>query len=252
MSFPLTWSLPPQVPTLAADEIHLWWIDAERCAWDLPEWLSADERARALRQCDGPRFAYFRCALRALLAFYLDAEPEDLCFAYGPHGKPQLRSPFPSLAFNLAHSHGHGLLAIRSEGELGIDLERVRPFERTLQIARRQLGPQAERELSLLPEPRRTELFFEHWARMEARTKALGGSVFDAPGAALDCLNFVPRPGWRAALASVGPLPALAAWRTFAFPPHPGEWRAEASQCQRRRNDARGLSRASRNGVADE
>lgn len=94
--------------------------------------LSPDERARAERffsARDRDRFVAGRAFLRLLLAQYLGAEPWDLRFRYGSKGKPALAEVSDDLAFNLAHSDALAVCALaRGCGELGTDLERVRPI----------------------------------------------------------------------------------------------------------------------------
>jgi len=217
MASSLSWSSPPQVPHLDPGEIHLWWIDARSSRLERAAWLTPDELARARRLRHGPRFIRFRCGLRAALAAYLQARPARLRFGYGEQGKPSLAEPRAPLAFNLAHCGDQGLLAVRLGADVGVDLEHLRPFPNALEIARRQLGQAVALTLSQLADPARTERFFEHWACMEARIKARGGNVFGPADAELDCLGFIPRTGWRAALASPQPLPPLIAWRGYAF-----------------------------------
>ncbi len=217
MASSLNWSPPPLGPSIDPGEVHLWWIDARSPGLECAAWLAPDEWARAQRLRDASRFIRFRCGLRAALAAYLQADPAALRFGYGGQGKPQLLHSDTPLAFNLAHCGDQGLLAVRLGADLGVDLERVRPFPNALAIARRQLGETSADALSRLLEPARTEHFFEQWACMEARIKTRGGSVFGAVDTELDCAGFIPRAGWRAALASPLPLPPPAAWRGYAI-----------------------------------
>jgi len=212
------WHIAPPAPQLPGPNIHLWWIDctsprekgAEPC-------LSTDEHERAVRMADPTRFVCFRTALRRILGRYLAVDPLDLVMGYGRHGKPFLVRPETSLSFNLAHSADRGLLALGEGMDLGVDLERVRPFPRAEAIARRQLGDGVADRLARLPESARTETFFEQWTLMEARAKAGGGGVFAPLDHSYETLAFSPRAGWRAALASSLPLGNPRDWQTFTL-----------------------------------
>ncbi len=117
----------------------VWRVDLNRAAdAGLTELLGAGERARAKRIVDARRRALWirsRGVLRALLASHLDADPRELRFASGAHGKPALceragvesrPGEGPDLRFNLSHSGALMLLAVTAEREVGIDLERGR------------------------------------------------------------------------------------------------------------------------------
>lgn len=181
-------------------EVHVFWLDldlpAERVA-ALGATLSDDERARADRFLVpgiGARFAAGRGQLRAVLARYLGARPEELRFAYGPQGKPSLEAT--ELRFNLSHSASRGLLAVTCGAELGADLERVRPEVDYEGLARRFFSPgEAEALRTVAPELRATA-FFAAWTRKEAFIKAKGGGL----SIPLDRFDVTLRPGEKAAL----------------------------------------------------
>ena len=75
------------------DEVHLWWIDLD--AEDGADTdLSMEERARAERFQPPElrvRWSHARAALRRILAASTGAAPQDLTFASGLWGKPEIR-----------------------------------------------------------------------------------------------------------------------------------------------------------------
>ncbi len=204
--------------------------------------LSSDEKERAARfrfSRDRDRFVAARGLLRTLLGQYLEMEPDQIRFSYGPWGKPSLTAGLygKDLRFNLSHAHGLAVFAVTLRREVGIDLELVQPELPWEPIARRFL-PQGElAELLELQERSRSEAFFRSWTRREALSKATGagsslpaellemartpegGRVYvtlgkDSPEArAWTTRELHPGYGYVAALAVEGSVPLPEAWR---------------------------------------
>src|SRR6184192_3889038 len=89
--------------TPATGEVHVYTgdLDAEPADGSV---LSDDECERAARfrfDRDRRRFVAGRSALRSLLASYLDADPVEVAFGYGPQGKPFVSNS--TLSFNVSH-----------------------------------------------------------------------------------------------------------------------------------------------------
>ena len=147
---------------------------ASRLAWC----LAPDEEARARRFVaphDGDRFAAGRAFLRLLLARYLGVAARDVGLRYDPHGKPVLADPRCGLRFNLAHSGTLAVCAVtRGRGDIGVDVEHVKPIADAGALARAVLSPLELVRLAALPEPVRLRSFYEVWTRKEAFLKALG------------------------------------------------------------------------------
>ncbi len=173
-----SWEPRPERFELTAKEIHVWRVDLDDETIILPhlqETLSTDEKTRAGRfhfDRDRNHFAATRGILRELLGRYLNRAPADIEFDYGPRGKPTL-SGAPSLQFNVSHSRGMALLAFAFGCQLGVDVEKIRPFAGE-KIAERFFSPQEVMELRRLPEILRDEGFFLCWTRKEAYIKARG------------------------------------------------------------------------------
>jgi phosphopantetheinyl transferase len=135
--------------------VHVWRADLAGAEDELGELLCADEHARAACILSRRRrilWTRSRGMLRALLARYADRDPRALHFVLGPHGKPALLTeagdPAKDLRFSLSHSGGLALVAVSSEREVGVDIERA--------------------------DGRRTEEFLHAWVVREAVGKCRG------------------------------------------------------------------------------
>jgi 4'-phosphopantetheinyl transferase len=127
------------------------------------------------------RFALGRLRLRQLLGAVLALPPEAVPIQIGLHGKPALaRSAQPSgLRFSVAHCDELLLIALTHLGDVGVDVERVRPIERWVRVADRVFGPidraAIGHEIAKGDEPSR--VFFRFWCRGEAELKAIGCGI---------------------------------------------------------------------------
>lgn len=195
------------------------------------DYVSPDEISRADHLLD-PRkrksFLAYRSLLRKILGSYLRIGPEDVRFAIGEHGKPYLfNSGFNKelLHFNLSHSDTMFLLAVASDREVGIDIERLDkdiPLENMARIA---FSPREQQELFALPDYLQPAAFYRCWTRKEAYMKACGmGFAMKSTSFDVTLLPGTPAalftPSWRlldiavpkdyhAALAVEGPAPLL-------------------------------------------
>jgi 4'-phosphopantetheinyl transferase len=175
---PPPWPTPSGPVELAAVEVHVWCAHLDRPPEEiaaLASVLSADERERAARYRVArarDEFQVTRALLRVLLGHYLQRDPSGLEFRPGPQGKPRLAGAAP-LSFNVSHSSGVALFAVRAGGEVGVDVEQVRPFENDLGLAERFFCAAESAALRALEEGRR-EAFFHVWTRKEAYLKAGG------------------------------------------------------------------------------
>jgi 4'-phosphopantetheinyl transferase len=167
---------------LPPGEVHAWWWDARRDPAGEPgagiDLLDGDERRRAASfrfPEDRRRWAAGRTLLRVLAARYLDADPRELRFEYGPSGKPRL--PDAPLRFNLSRSGDAILLAFSSGPEIGADVERVVGGYDGEEIAGRFFAPREAATLAALPEGIRSEAFFRCWTAKEAYLKGRGDGL---------------------------------------------------------------------------
>lgn len=146
--------------------------------------LSPDERARAARLAlHDPlrRFVVARGRLREILGHVTGVAPEEVRFRYGRSGKPSLADPSEP-RFSVSHSGDLALVALHPWLELGVDVERLRPFPSADRIARRFFTENERRVFGGLPAAEHERAFFICWTRKEACAKALGGDLVPALG----------------------------------------------------------------------
>jgi 4'-phosphopantetheinyl transferase len=135
-------------------------------------------------------------ALRDILGRYT-AMPLE--FALREMGKPYLPLS-PEVCFNLSHSHEMALVAVALRGEVGVDVEKLRPMDRYADIAGRYFPPSE-------PAPGDEVEFFKRWTRVEAVLKARGVGLY---GAAMEIEGdwsieeIDAGPGFAAAVAAQG------------------------------------------------
>jgi len=166
------------VVELNLHEVHLWWVDVRvgaQMQQHLSGLLQQDERDRAARFHFAPdrrRFIVARAALRSVLAGYMRIQADRINFQHGPCGKPWIASN--ALRFNTSHSGDWALVAVSSDHELGVDVERVDSTRADRDLARRFFAPAEVAELESLPASERVMGFFNCWTRKEAFIKATG------------------------------------------------------------------------------
>lgn len=142
--------------------------------------LSRDELLRANRfalPAVRRRFVVCRARLRQWLGKVLDNTPQQLRFAYGKWGKPELAvSPVPGLEFSVSHSGDWGVIAV-ARVAVGIDLEIAeRPFDYR-SIATQVLSPSELPCFEQLPVTTRDQEMLRLWVCKEAILKAMGLGV---------------------------------------------------------------------------
>lgn len=169
--------------TLGAKDVHVWRASLEQTpaiVERLRQLLSDDELVRAGRfhfEKDRKHFITARGCLRVILSRYLGISSAEIQFSYGVNGKPRLASSSahgPTVYFNLAHSERFALYALTSVGEIGVDLERIRPEFTGEEIAKRFFSPEEVASLNEVSAELRHEAFFNCWTRKEAFIKATG------------------------------------------------------------------------------
>ena len=227
------WAAAPERLVLENHEVHVWRavLDVSGPALQrLRHILAPDERARADRfhfQKDQEHFVVARGALRTILGRYLQRAPELVAFRYGLRGKPELAEPSEAgeagpLTFNVSHSHGLALYAVSVRRAVGIDVEHVRPFPSSHQIAERFFSAEEIAGLCSLPDDVQQEAFFRCWTRKEAILKAKGEGLFgwsllptqaDAgEWSAWAIRDLEPGPGYVAAISAEGKDWTITSW----------------------------------------
>ena len=146
--------------------------------------LDPTERERYERYENGEvarRFAVGRLRLREMLGAILSLAPAMVPIQIGLHGKPALARAAQSsgLRFSVAHCEELLLVALTRVGEVGVDVERVRPIERWARVADRVFAP-AERAAigrEIANGDDAASVFFRFWCRGEAELKAIGSGI---------------------------------------------------------------------------
>lgn len=186
--------------------------------------LSAHERARANRfalDLARRRYVLARARLRRLLGDRLNVRPQDLRLVTGRHGKPALggRHAAAGLEFNLSHSEDIVVYAFSWSGEVGVDIEAVRPLRSADEIASLMFSSRENAAYRAVDRRHRLHAFFNCWTRKEAFVKALG-SGFHHP---LKRFDVSLAPGEPARILRVGGTPGdECGWRVREFAPAPG------------------------------
>lgn len=145
--------------------------------------LGAAERNKAARfvfQKDRRRYLSAHIQLRALLSAHCNVAPAKLEFAEGRYGKPSLRT-LPSCAFNLSHSEDVAVILVAPDGEIGVDIEMLRPMPDAMAVARRNFSAVECRSLGAIDAARCEQAFLIGWTRKEACLKAIGSGLSIAP-----------------------------------------------------------------------
>jgi 4'-phosphopantetheinyl transferase len=179
------------MPLGEGDDVGVWleWIDATAEAAD-DEILDHDERARARAfrfARDRRRFVARRTFLRRILAGYVGVAPAEVRYRTSAAGKPRLAER-ENVAFSTSHADGLAIVAIARTGEVGVDIERVRPMPDALELAERFFSVREHEHLVSIPASTRSEAFLRLWTRKEAYVK-LAGVGLGMPLEAFDVLN---------------------------------------------------------------
>jgi 4'-phosphopantetheinyl transferase len=110
--------------------------------------------------------------IETVAARYLGAAPESLVLVRSETGKPAVAgSPF---AVSLAHSGDVTLVAVSSDADVGIDVERLRPEIAGWSLVEQALTENEQAPLTQTPTAERPEAFLAIWTRKEALLKAAG------------------------------------------------------------------------------
>lgn len=169
-------------------DVALWLLDladptCQACATALSD-AERERVGRLVFDRDRRRMAAARGALKVLLGTWVGQSPEQLRLSTRDGGKPWMPD-HPGVFFNLSHSQDRALIAVTHTGEVGVDLEVLRPEPGLPALAGRVFTPGEQAEL--LSDGEAADLvhrFFRGWTRKEACLKAAGW------GLALDPQDF--------------------------------------------------------------
>jgi 4'-phosphopantetheinyl transferase len=157
-------------------ELELWWLnlDAGR-----PFRRGGTDREDVGEPDSVRRRSVVRSTLLDLLSHRLGRSVAESEIVRDAGGKPRLSGD--SLAFNVAHSAGEGLIGIGAGVDIGVDLEVVRAVPEADAFAEEYLSA-SEREIwRRLPDGSRHRWLLDSWTRKEACLKALGVGLSVSP-----------------------------------------------------------------------
>jgi 4'-phosphopantetheinyl transferase len=194
--------------------VDVWVMDLATLdsAYDLlTEPLDREERLQAARRrVDGREWAVAHGAMRRILADYLDLPAASLRFVRTALGKPRLDS-VQRLEFSSTRTAGLALLAVASDRELGVDLEREHDLPDIEGVASEFLAPSESTAIEASAPEHRRSAFFAAWARLEAVGKLSGRGIAGGleahvtePPARVVVRALATRPGYAAAVAAEG------------------------------------------------
>ena len=104
--------------------------------------------------------------LRQLLSAYLNKDPLDISFCYGPFGKPYLLNK--AIHFNMSHSSDRVLYAFSFKQEVGIDIEYIKPHLSLKDLPLSVLSIKEQHKIRNLPLHEQKTAFYKKWTEKEA------------------------------------------------------------------------------------
>jgi 4'-phosphopantetheinyl transferase len=168
---------------LASRETRLWCVGLEATTAALARLeavLDPEEIQRANRFHFPEHrlsFVIARGLLRYLLAQISGVAVDQVCFTYGPRGKPAFQSHC-GFEFNISHSGELVLYAFSRDYELGVDVEKHRDMTDLVDVAKHFFAPAEVSDLLSLAPGDRPAAFFRCWTRKESFVKAVGDGLY--------------------------------------------------------------------------
>jgi 4'-phosphopantetheinyl transferase len=213
---------------LEAQTVHLWLISldvTEENLQNLISLLSESEKLKA--KCfkflhHQRHYQAVHGILRIILARYLNLDPAQINFTHSDRGKPYLTDDCNpvNLQFNLSHSENRAIVGISRDRLIGVDLEKMRPMESSLQLAKRFFCPSEYALLTQAIPEERDKLFFQLWTAKEAYLKATGEGIsggLNQVEIALNPLHLINFPNWYLQSFESNPDDERNYWAAIAF-----------------------------------
>jgi len=142
---------------------------------DWEPWLSTDEARRAAALSNAvlrARFVVSRGLRRKVIAEVLYRRASELQFIEDEGKKPRLGDS-NGWDFNLSHA-GNYVALICAHGEVGVDLEKIRPVRDMASLVARYFHPDEAVAWGSLPLADQEQAFFVLWSAREAAMKCAG------------------------------------------------------------------------------
>jgi len=120
-------------------------------------------------------------ALRELLGAYLQRPANEIALRRTTQGRiefaPAAAAKVPAIGFGVSHSHELMALAFARDVHPGIDIERLQPRPRAIELAQRFFPADESRALEALPRTQALHAFYLLWTAREAIVKAMGRGI---------------------------------------------------------------------------
>lgn len=114
---------------------------------------------------------------RLVLSRYLSCDPQSISFTRNSLGRPSVfNQSIPPIHFSLSHTKGFIALALSSNSELGVDVERVDLDLDVMPLFDQVLTPEETKKILELSNSHHamSRRFYEYWTLKEALLKAKG------------------------------------------------------------------------------
>ena len=177
-------------PSLSNNELHVWKVSTDIT----PEVFSAYNNVLTEKEVTNISFFEFKQAkdaylvsqgaLRILLSEYLGVAPDLLKIGRKVKGKPYSIDD-PSLHFNVSNSGQFVTIAFSYDGEVGIDIEKIRPLPDLNEMINSNFSEKEKKFINSKPEERLSR-FYRFWTIKESYLKAIGEGMRLSP----DSLEF--------------------------------------------------------------
>ncbi|MCK5136446.1 MAG: 4'-phosphopantetheinyl transferase superfamily protein [Bacteroidales bacterium] len=165
-------------PNLLKGDIHLWTISldtSEDQIERLRSVLSPAEKKKASYYKFEPiqhHYIVTQAVLRMLLSAYLDIGPADIKMGAHKKGKPFLVND-ASIFYNISNSHDLCVYAFSRDGEVGVDIEKIRDMPDIDQLIEKNLTIRERKYFQKDTDIKLTR-FFQFWTFKESYLKAIG------------------------------------------------------------------------------
>lgn len=169
---------PGEFPTLEKEEVHIWTVSVHGIRSQLHHLKSllteAETGKISFYKFEHTQHSYIatQAVLRVLLSLYLDIKPKEVQIGVRSKGKPFLIHDRP-IFFNISNSDGVCVFAFSGDGEVGIDIERIRKMPDIEQLIQKNLTSR-EKEYVLKDPEKKLKRFFRFWTFKESYLKAIG------------------------------------------------------------------------------
>ncbi len=206
------------IPVLQAGDIHLWGAFSAQSPMILDpcyEALTIEGKKGASFfkfQKDRDSYVLSNGLVRILIADYLKISTEELKVSRHKKGKPYLLND-DQFFFNISNSGDCCVFAFSRNGEVGIDIERIRPLKDLDELIEKNFSPNEIIYINRNSADRSTR-FFKLWTLKEAYLKAIGEGMRLTP----DNLEFSCGNG-EFKLQSVRGIDELGDWTFMDFSP---------------------------------